>query len=117
MDRGMPTRSDQRPRLRGVMVGTSDGVGAYAMKVSSPSALGGGGGGGGATRAAARFLAMRSRSCSRLAAMRSSSVLYLRGMMRSGIIMNEDDYDDESRRWQQSSMMGMVGGNGRRGWE
>jgi hypothetical protein len=56
MGRGMPTRSDRRPRLSGVMVGTSDGVGAYAIKVSSPSALGGGGGGGGgASLAAARF--------------------------------------------------------------
>jgi hypothetical protein len=108
----MPTRSDCRPRLSGVIVGTLDGVGAYAMKVSSPSALGGGGGGGGgASLAAACFLAMCGRSCSRLAAMRSSSVLYLRGMMRSGII-NDDGYDDGSRRWQQSSM-GMVDG----GWE
>jgi hypothetical protein len=63
------------------------------------------------------LLAMRSRSCSRRAAMRSSSVLYLRGMMCS-ITINVDAYDDgHCRQWRQLLMMGMVGGNGRRGWE
>jgi hypothetical protein len=93
------------------MVGTSDGVGAYAMNVNSWAA-GGAGAATASSRAAALFLAMRSRVCSRFAATRSSSVLYLRGMMRNGIKINDDACDDGSCRWRQLSVMGMVEGDG-----